>query len=69
MEKKLGVYLCSGCGLGDSFDIDALEKIATDEYDASLCKKHSFLCDKEGIELIKNDIKNEGINTVVKSKF
>ena len=65
MDKKVGVYLCSGCSIGDALDIEALEKIATDEYKAAVCKKHSFLCSNEGVELIKNDIKNEGINTVV----
>lgn len=65
MEKKLGVYLCSGCSIGDSLDFDALEKIATGEYNASLCKKHDFLCNKDGVELIQKDIKDEGINTVV----
>jgi quinone-modifying oxidoreductase subunit QmoB len=65
MDKKLGVYLCSGCSIGDSLDIDALEKIATGEYNASLCKRHSFLCNSEGVELIQKDIKDEGIDTVV----
>ena len=65
MDKKLGVYLCSGCSIGDSLDINALEKIATSEYNAPLCKNHSFLCSNEGIDLIKRDIKDEGLNTVV----
>ncbi len=65
MDKKLGVYLCSGCSIGDSLDIEALEKVATDEYKASLCKQHSFLCNNEGVDLIKKDIKEEGINTIV----
>jgi quinone-modifying oxidoreductase subunit QmoB len=65
MDKKLGVYLCSGCSIGDSLEIDALEKIATGTYHASVCKKHAFLCDNEGVQLIKKDIESEGINTVV----
>ena len=31
MEKKLAVYICTGCGLGDTLDVDALGKVATDE--------------------------------------
>jgi quinone-modifying oxidoreductase subunit QmoB len=65
MDKKTGVYLCSGCGIGDSLEIEALEKIATEEYKAPLCKQHDFLCSKDGVNLIKNDIEKEGINTVV----
>ena len=26
MDKKLGVYICSGCGIGDSLDLEALEE-------------------------------------------
>jgi len=65
MDKKLGVYLCSGCSIGDSLEIDALEKIATSEYNAALTKNHPFLCSDEGVDLIKKDIKEEEINTVV----
>jgi quinone-modifying oxidoreductase subunit QmoB len=65
MDKKLGVYLCSGCSIGDSLEIDALEKIATSEYNTALTKNHPFLCSDEGVDLIKKDIKEEEINTVV----
>ena len=65
MDKKLGVYLCTGCGIGDSLDIEALEKVALEEYNAPICKNHSFLCSKEGVELIKKDINDVGINSVI----
>ena len=25
MDKKYGVYICTGCGIGESLDIDALK--------------------------------------------
>ena len=28
MDKKYGVYICTGCGIGDSLDIDALGDVA-----------------------------------------
>jgi len=65
MDKKLGVYLCSGCNIGESLDIEALEKVATDKYKAAVCKQHPFLCNNEGVDWIKKDIKEEGINTIV----
>ncbi len=65
MEEKLGVYLCSGCNIGESLDIEALAGIATDDYKASLCKNHSFLCGNDGIEIIKKDIADEQLNKVV----
>ena len=27
-EKKLGVYLCGGCGIAEAASLDALEKVA-----------------------------------------
>ncbi len=65
MDEKLGVYICSGCSIGESLDVEALEKVATSECKASLCKSHNFLCSNEGVELIKNDLENEGVTKVV----
>ena len=63
MDKKYGVYICSGCGIGDAIDIEALCEIPEEE--GLPVKTHSFLCGKEGVELIKRDIEADGINTLV----
>lgn len=65
MDKKTGVYICSGCGLGDALDIEALSKVATKESKVPVCKTHAFLCGAEGVAQIKSDIDSEGVNTVV----
>ena len=65
MADKLGVYVCSGCGIGDALDVDALCNIGTKDGKAAVCKSHAFLCGEEGAALIKSDIENEGINGVV----
>ncbi|TGE31624.1 hydrogenase iron-sulfur subunit [Desulfosporosinus sp. Sb-LF] len=65
MDKKTGVYICSGCGIGESLDIGALSKVATKEGKVPVCKSHSFLCGSEGTALIKSDIENEGVNAVI----
>ena len=65
MEKKTAVYICSGCGIGDALDAEKLSKVATDEGSVPLCRIHGNLCSQEGVELIKNDIANEGANTLV----
>ncbi|NOY53878.1 MAG: CoB--CoM heterodisulfide reductase iron-sulfur subunit A family protein, partial [Deltaproteobacteria bacterium] len=65
MEKKLGVYICTGCSIGDSLDSEALNKVATNEYKASICKNHAALCSDEGVQQIKDDIADEGVNTLV----
>jgi quinone-modifying oxidoreductase subunit QmoB len=65
MEKKIAVYICSGCGIGDALDIEKLGKVATEESSVPICKNHSNLCSEEGAALIKNDIDNEGANTII----
>jgi quinone-modifying oxidoreductase subunit QmoB len=64
MEKKIAVYICSGCGIGDALDIEQLGKVATDEKSVPICRNHPNLCSREGVELITNDIANEGVNTL-----
>jgi quinone-modifying oxidoreductase subunit QmoB len=65
MEKKLGVYICSGCDIDKAVDVEGLEKVATNEYKAAACKTHPFLCSQAGVQLLKDDMNNEGINTFV----
>ncbi len=66
-DTKLGCYICSGCGIGDSLDIDALCEMAEedDNTEADIVRRHEALCSDEGVALIKNDIDNEGVNAVV----
>ncbi|VAX15736.1 Anaerobic respiratory complex protein QmoB [hydrothermal vent metagenome] len=64
-EKKIGTYICTGCGIGESLDIDALSKVVTSESKIPVCKTHPFLCEEQGVNLIKSDIAGEGVNTIV----
>ncbi len=64
MDKKYGVYICKGCGIGDALDIDALCGMAGEE-GIGVCKTHPMLCGKEGIALLEKDIAEEGVNTLV----
>jgi quinone-modifying oxidoreductase subunit QmoB len=63
MDKKYGVYICTGCGIGDALDIKGLCGVPEEE--KVPVKTHSFLCGKEGVEVIKKDIADEGVNTIV----
>jgi quinone-modifying oxidoreductase subunit QmoB len=65
MEKKVGVYICKGCYIGDAVETEKLAEIATKEYKVPVCKTHDILCSPDGLNLIKNDINGEGVNTVV----
>lgn len=61
MEKKIGIYICEGCGISEAVNTEKLEKTVRN----FPVKRHSALCSPEGVELIKNDMKNDGINTLV----
>lgn len=65
MEKKTGVYICTGCGIGEALDIEKLSSVATKEYKIPICKSHFALCGEEGVNLIKKDMEGEGVNTVI----
>ncbi len=62
MDKKYGVYICEGCGIGESLDVKALCGVPEEE--GVPVKAHPFLCGKDGIELLKKDIA-DGTNSLV----
>jgi len=65
-SKKLGVYLCSGCDIGNALDTDKLAEFAGgSDVGASVCRTHAALCSVEGVALINKDIAEEGVDTVV----
>ncbi|NNG02191.1 MAG: FAD-dependent oxidoreductase [Desulfobacteraceae bacterium] len=62
MDKKYGVYICTGCGIGDALDTKALCDVPDEE--GLPCKTHQMFCGEEGLEVIKKDIA-DGTNTLV----
>ncbi len=64
MDKKLGVYICSGCSIGEAVNTEALAKIATREGKAAVCQVHPVLCGKEGVEMIRKDLAAGTANAV-----
>ncbi len=65
MDKKIGVYICTGCGIGEALDVEQLSNLATSECGAAVCRNHANLCCAEGTQIIKDDIANEGVNTLI----
>ena len=66
MDKKYGVYICMGCGIGDSIDIEKLVKSSkSGPNKQENIKTHDILCSPEGLQLIKGDIKKDGVNTII----
>jgi len=66
MEKKYGVYICKGCGIGSAVNIDNVIKEAakTAKLPADKIKTHDILCSPDGIAMINKDIKEEGVNAL-----
>ncbi len=63
MDKKYGVYICEGCGIGEALDIEKLCDVPKEEgFPVKTCP---ILCSTEGVELLKKDIADEGVNTLV----
>ncbi len=65
MEKKFGVYLCKGCGIGAALDCESIAKVVKKEGKIPHVKEHDILCSPEGLDLIKQDMVQEGINSMV----
>lgn len=55
-------YICSGCDIGDSLDIEKLSGVATGMNVE--VKTHDILCSEAGLKIIEDDIAG-GVNTVV----
>ena len=65
MEKKIGVYICSGCNLGNVIDVENLGTLAKGEYKVPVCQVHPFLCSDEGAGQIQKDIAAGTVNGIV----
>jgi quinone-modifying oxidoreductase, subunit QmoB len=65
MANKLGVYLCTGCGIGESLDAAKLAKVATAEYKAPVCRTHAALCGVDGSGIISQDLAAGTVDRVV----
>ncbi|MDA8172897.1 MAG: FAD-dependent oxidoreductase [Nitrospiraceae bacterium] len=64
MEKKYGVYICKGCGIGEAVDVEKVIAGASSggKLPKEQFKVHDALCSPEGVAMINAGIKNEGVN-------
>jgi len=65
MVSQLGVYICSGCGIGDAVDTAKLAAFAERELKPASCHVHPFLCGREGVGLIKGDLASGAVEAAV----
>ena len=64
-DIKVAAYICKGCGLGERLDADALVKVAQKDGKVPMTKLHDFLCNADGVSMIRNDIATEGVTHVM----
>lgn len=64
-DMKVAAYICQGCGLGERLDTAALASVAKKEGKVALVREHAFLCNAEGVKMIRDDIANEAVTHVM----
>ncbi len=64
MDQKIGVYLCSGCGIGDSLDMEALKTVA-EEFNIAKCEIHPQLCSPDCVKGLNADVASGEANCLV----
>jgi quinone-modifying oxidoreductase subunit QmoB len=64
MEDKIGVFICTGYGIAEALDIDALSKVATDEYKLPFCTSVES-CEGPGLNSINEAIEAGNLNKVI----
>jgi quinone-modifying oxidoreductase, subunit QmoB len=65
MDHKIGVYIDTGYGIGEALDIEALSNVAISEFKVALCKAEPYWSEKDKLEIIKNDIAEQGLTSVI----
>jgi quinone-modifying oxidoreductase subunit QmoB len=64
LDKRVGTYICEGCDIGGSLDLEALGTVATEEFDVARCETHRCLCGEDGRATVARGI-TEGLDAVV----
>ena len=65
-KPKLGVYVCHcGINIAATVDVEAVTEYAQDLPNVVIARNYSYMCSDPGQLLIKDDIKEHGLNRVV----
>ncbi len=66
MERKIGVYICHcGTNIAGTVDVAQVVEFARSLPAVVVARDYKFMCSDPGQELIKNDIKEHGLNRIV----
>ncbi len=62
---NIGVYICSGCHIGESVDTDKLQALASENPGVKYCQIHPHLCNAESHLKINNEIQEYNLDSLV----
>ena len=66
MDQKIGVYICDcGSNIAGTVDVGRVVEYAKGLNAVTIAREYKFMCSDPGQSLIKDDIKNSGVNRVV----
>src|SRR4030042_6066073 len=66
MEPKIGVYVCDcGANIAGTVDVEQVTNFAKGLPSVAVAREYKFMCSDPGQELIKSDIKEQGLNRIV----
>ena len=66
MEPKIGVYICHcGANIAGTVDVEQVTNFAKGLPSVAVAREYKFMCSDPGQELIKKDIKEQGLNRIV----
>ena len=66
MECKIGVYICHcGANIARTVDVEQVAEFAKSLPSVTVARDYKFMCSDPGQDMIKNDIRELGLNRVV----
>ena len=66
MERRIGVYVCHcGSNIAGKVDCEKVAEFARGLDSVAVARDYKYMCSEPGQNLIKNDIKEQGLNRVV----
>ncbi|MFH1701604.1 MAG: FAD-dependent oxidoreductase [Candidatus Zixiibacteriota bacterium] len=64
MENNIGVFICTGYGIAEALDVEALCKVAEEEYKVSICRRIES-CEKTELAVVNEEIKAKNLNKIL----
>ncbi len=65
-EPKIGVYICHcGSNIAATIDVEKVAEFARGLPSVAIARDYKFVCSDPGQDLIKNDIRDSGLNRIV----